>query len=130
MKVCAYSQGFYLFIFNGKQQRDPIFRLGPYFTGTKGMFLSHWDLVFDPELEIMVDPMGVRFPNLPIILWYESNFKEIENKLGKYIDKTEPKEGFISCCRIYVDIDLEKGFPEDIQLNVARWNTGGVILKP
>jgi hypothetical protein len=35
------GKGFYVFIFSSKEERDLIFILGPYFMGSKGMFLSH-----------------------------------------------------------------------------------------
>jgi hypothetical protein len=41
--------------------REIIFsRLGPYLMGSKGMFLSHWTLDFDANIEILVSPVWVR----------------------------------------------------------------------
>jgi hypothetical protein len=65
--VFIVARGFFLFLFSSKEERDLIFRLGPYFMGSKGMFLSHWTLDFDPDMEISVAPVWVRLPHLPII---------------------------------------------------------------
>ena len=43
------------------------------------------------------------------------------NKLGKYIDQIERKEQYL-CARICVEVDLEIGLPEAINLIVAQWS--------
>ena len=45
----------------------------------------------------------------------------IENKLGKYIDRAESKDQY-SCARICVEVDLETGFPEAINLTMEDWS--------
>ena len=45
----------------------------------------------------------------------------IGNKLGSYIDRAERKYQF-SCVRICVEVYLEIGLPEAIQLTVAEWS--------
>ena len=42
-------------------------------------------------------------------------------KLGRYIDRAERKDQF-SCARICVEVDLEIGLPEAIQLTIADWS--------
>jgi hypothetical protein len=40
----------------------------------------------------------------------------------RYIDRAEPKEGLQSCARICVEVDLEKGLPEAINLMLDNWS--------
>ena len=47
--------------------------------------------------------------------------KAIGNSLGKYIDKAELKPPMLSCTRICVEVDLEKGLPKAINLNMEGW---------
>ena len=42
--------------------------------------------------------------------------------MGKYVDKSEPKAPMFSCARICVEVDLEKGLPEAINLSIDGWN--------
>ena len=77
--------------------------------GSKEMFLTHWTLGFDPDMEIYVAPEWAKPPYLPIIVWDESFLKDIRNKQGHFIDWAQPKGGYYSCARMCVEIDLEKG---------------------
>ena len=49
-------------------------------TGSKEVFLTHWTIGFDPDMEISVAPKWVKLPYLPIIFWDESFLKDIRNK--------------------------------------------------
>jgi hypothetical protein len=42
--------------------------------------------------------------------------------MGKYIDRAEPKEGLQACARICVEVDLEKGFSEAINITLENWS--------
>ena len=44
------------------------------------MFLTHWTLGFDPDMEISIALEWVKLPYLPIIFWDESFLKDIRNK--------------------------------------------------
>jgi hypothetical protein len=48
--------------------------------------------------------------------------KNIGNTLGRFIDRVEPRDGLQSCARLCVEVDLEKGFPEAIQLTLDNWS--------
>ena len=78
-------------------------------TGSKEMFLTHWTLGFDLDMEISVYPEWVKLPYLPIIFWDESTLKDIRNKQGHFIDWAKTKGGNFSSARMCVEIDLEKG---------------------
>ena len=53
------------------------------------MFLTHWTLGFDPDMEISVALEWVKLPYLPIIFWDESILKDIRNKHDHFIDWAE-----------------------------------------
>ena len=114
-------EGFFLFEFISKDNHDLIFRNGPYFMGPQGMYLNQWTPDFDPYLDVpKAISVWVRLPNLPIHCWTPSSLQTIGNRLGKYIDKENPKDQY-SCACIYVEVDLEAGLPEVMKLMVGDW---------
>jgi hypothetical protein len=114
------GKGFYTF-FEYKEDGDLIFQSGPYFYGTRGMYLNRWMLDFDPESDIpSVVPVWVCLPHLPLHCWGDDTLKCIGNSLGKYIDKSKPKMSMYACARISVEVDLEKGLLEAIKLSLDR----------
>ena len=114
------GRGYFVFVFESANDRDIIFRNGPYFMGPQGLYLNKWTLDFDPTQGVLiVVSVWVRPPHLPI---HCSNFESLEaigNTLEIYIDREESKEQY-SCARICVEVDLEIGLPEAIMLNVAN----------
>jgi hypothetical protein len=117
----AVGRGYFIFEFISQEDRDLIFRNGPYFMGTQGLYLNRWTPNFDPASEIPKDvPVWVRLPNLPIHCWNPSSLQAIGNGLGRYIDRAEPRDQY-SCARICVEVDLEVGLPEAIKLKVGTW---------
>jgi hypothetical protein len=109
------------FKFTSKEDRDLIFRNGPYFMGTQGMYLNRWTLDFDPAMEVPKEvTVWVRLPNLPIHCWNLISLQKIGNGLGKYIDRANSKDQY-SCARIYVEVDLGVGLPEAVKLKVGDW---------
>jgi hypothetical protein len=117
----AVGRGFFLFEFISKEDRDLIFRSGPYFMGPQGLYLNRWTPDFDPEVDVpKAVPVWVRLPNLSIHCWNPSSLQTIGNRLGRFIDKVDPK-GQYSCARICVEVDLEAGLPEAIKLTVGDW---------
>ena len=63
----------------------------------------------------------MRLPNLPVHYWNAQSLERIGNKLGRYIDKADPK-GKYTCARVCVEIDLEAGLPEAIKLSIGTWH--------
>jgi hypothetical protein len=116
------GRGYFLFEFTSKEDKDLIFRNGPYFMGPQGLYLNKWTLDFDPEEDnpsaILV---WVRLPNLPIHCWNWDSLKHIGDALGKFIDRENNKDQY-DCARIYVEVDLEVGIPEAIKINVGSWS--------
>jgi hypothetical protein len=117
----AVGRGYFIFEFISQEDRDLIFRNGPYFMGTQGLYLNRWTPNFDPASEVPKDvPVWVRLPNLPIHCWNSSSLQAIGNGLGHYIDRADPKDQY-SCARICVEVDLEIGLPEAVKLKVGEW---------
>jgi hypothetical protein len=117
----AVGRGYFIFEFISQEDRDLIFRNGPYFMGTQGLYLNRWTPNFDPASEVPKDvPVWVRLPNLSIHCWNPSSLQAIGNGLGRYIDRAEPRDQY-SCARICVEVDLEVGLPEAIKLKVKNW---------
>ena len=90
--------------------------------GPHGLYLNKWTLDFDPTQDILsLVPIWVRLPHLPLHCWNSESLETIGNKLGKYIDRVERKDQY-SCARICVEVDLEIGLPEAINLIVDEWS--------
>lgn len=68
-KVTSYflGRGYFLFEFSEKEDKDLIFRNGPYFMGPQGLYLNKWTPDFDPAMDVpSAVPVSVRLPNLPV----------------------------------------------------------------
>eukprot|EP00253_Pinus_taeda_P001787 PITA_01787 len=115
------GRGFFIFEFTTKEDRDLVFRNGPYFMGNQGLYLNKWTPDFDPSVDVPKEvPVWVRLPNLPIHCWSYQSLQKIGNGLGRFIDKADPK-GQYTCARICVEVDLEVGLPEAIKITVGEW---------
>ena len=89
--------------------------------GPQGLYLNRRTPDFNPEVDVpKMVPVWVRLPNFPIHCWNLSSLQTIDNKLGRYIDKVDPKGQYL-CARICVEVDLEAGLPEEIKLIVGEW---------
>lgn len=66
-------------------------------------------------------PVWVRLPHLPLHCWNPKSLETIGNKLDKYIDRAKRRDQY-SCMRNFVEVDLEEGLPEAINLTVANWS--------
>jgi hypothetical protein len=86
VRTFVVDRGYLIFSFINKSKRDLIFHFGPYFMDTRGMFLAPWSLDFNPEDGITTTLVWVRLPFLPLIFWEENYLRDIENKLGKFMD--------------------------------------------
>ena len=82
--------------------------------------MNKWTPDFDPSQDVpLVVPVWVRLPHLPLHCWNLESLEIIGNKLGEFIDRDERKDRFY-CARICVEVDLEIGLPEAIQLIVVE----------
>jgi hypothetical protein len=64
----AVGRVFFVFSFLTKEDCDLVFRSGPYFMGSRGLFLAPWTIDFNPEVEITAAHVWVRLPHLPLHL--------------------------------------------------------------
>jgi len=89
---------------------------------SRGLYLNKWTPDFDPELDVHnAVSVWVRLPHLLLHYWGDDSVRAIENAVGKYIDRCEPKDNMKACARICVEVDLGKGLPEAIKLKVDDW---------
>jgi hypothetical protein len=103
------GRGFFIFEFISKEDRDLIFRSGPYFMGMQGLYLNRWTPDFDPSVDVPKEvSVWVCLPNLPVHCWNYQSLQKIRNGLGRFIDKADTKAHY-SCARICVEVDLEAG---------------------
>ena len=116
------GRGYYIFVFYSRDDRDLIFCNSSYFMGPRGLYLNKWSPDFDPTQDIQsAVPVWVRLPHFPLHCWSSESLEAIGNKLRKYINRAERKDQF-SCARICVEVDLEIGLHEAINLTVADWS--------
>jgi hypothetical protein len=115
------GRGFFVFEFISEEDRDLIFRNGPYFMGSQGLYLNKWTPDFDPMVDTPKEvPVWVRLPNLPMHCWDSESLQRIGNGVGRYIDRADNR-GQYSCARICVEVDLEAGLPEAVKLSIGTW---------
>ena len=65
-------------------------------------------------------PIWVWFPRLPLHCWNPESLEAIGNTLGRYIDKAKRQDQYTNT-RICVEVDLEIGLLEAINITVADW---------
>jgi hypothetical protein len=63
----------------------------------------------------------VKLPCLPLSYWGDDCLEEIRNSLGKYLDKSKLKGRHIAYANICVEVDQEKGLPQEINLTQYGW---------
>ena len=91
--------------------------------GARGMYLNKWTPNFSPENDIpSTVPIWVRLPFLPLHCWNDETIKNIGNTVERFIDRAKPRDGLQSCTCLCVEVDLEKGLPEAIQLTLYGWS--------
>lgn len=120
--ICyAVGRGYFIFEFTSKEDRDLVFRNGPYSMENQGLYLNKWSPDFDPSVDVPKEaPVWVRLPNLLIHCWSYQSLQKIGNGLGRFIDKSDHK-GQYTCARICVEVNLEASLPEVVKLTVGEW---------
>ena len=87
MTYYAIGRGFFIFEFISKEDRDLVFRSGPYFMGSQGLYLNRWTPDFDPTVDVPKEvPVWVRLPNLSVHCWHFHLLQKIGNELDRFID--------------------------------------------
>ena len=67
--VASYSigRGYFLLDFESKEDKDLIFKNGPFFKGPQGLYLNGWTLDFDLEADTpKFVPVWVKLLNIPM----------------------------------------------------------------
>lgn len=122
ISICFCGRGYFTFYFESREGRDLIFRNGPYFMDSRGLYLNRWTPYFDPDLDVPnVVPVWVCLPHPPLHCWGDESIKSIGNSFEKYIDRSEPKEDMHACAQICVEVDLGKGIPKEVKIKVDNW---------
>lgn len=117
ISIRFYGRGYFTFHFETKEDKDLIFRNGPYFMDTIWLYLNKWTPDFDPKLDVPnAVTVWVRLPHLLLHCWGDDSIHAIGNPVGKFNDRSEPKNNMQSCARICVEVDLVKGLPEAIKI--------------
>ena len=81
------------------------------------MYLNRWKLYFYPEKDIPSKvPIWVKSPHIPLHYWSDEFLASIRNSLGHYIDKFVLKSPLFSYACIYVEVELDKGIHEVVNL--------------
>ena len=109
------SKGFFNVKFASSEARDNILRVGPWFWGSTGLFITPWFLDFDANtMEVSRILVWVRLYNLPLHFWNESVLTCIGNILGWYIkiDTQRLEECIYTFACICVEVELNKGLLE------------------
>jgi len=116
-------RGYYTFLFETKEDKNLIFRNGPYFMDSRGLYLNRWSPNFDLEMDIPnVALVWVHLPHLPLHCWGDESVKAIGNVVGKYIDRCEPKDSMHACARICVEVERAYRKPSR-----SKWTNGPIF---
>ena len=76
----AVGRGFFIFEFITKEDRDLVFKSGPYFMGSQGLYINRWMPNFDPTVDVPKEvPVWVRLPNLLVHCWNFHSLQKIGN---------------------------------------------------
>ena len=79
------ARGFFVIDFDKQEDRSIIEAVGPWFWGSSGLFMQHWNPTFNPSTtSISTVSVWVRLPNLPLHLWNDQSLRTIGNAIGQF----------------------------------------------
>ena len=90
------------------------------------MHLNRCSLAFDPKKKPYEAPVWMCLSHLPLLYWSEEDLVAINNSLGGYIDKLEPKETLSTCVWIYVCVDQKRDYERPSSL---PWMIGIINIR-
>jgi hypothetical protein len=112
-------EGFFSCLFEFKVDKDLIFIIDPYFMGPRGMYLNYWTSKFYPDNGIHSTVLvWVHLLYMSIHYWNNETIRSIKNTLGHCIDHVKPRDDLQASAHICVEVDLENGLVEAIQLTL------------
>lgn len=91
--------------------------------GSTDLFITPWFPEFDPNTMVVSQlPVWVCLRNLPLHFWSPQVLSIIGNSIGRFIkmDTDRMEEGIYTFACICVEVDLNKGLPDQIQLNYKQ----------
>lgn len=115
------SKGFFTVVFSTIEDKDRIFKGGPYFFAARGLYLRPWKMNFVPERETFSSvSVWVSLDSLPLDYWQTKSLAAIGNKLGCYVKASEAtrRKKYTSFVRIYVEMDLLGALPDEVIMEV------------
>ena len=66
-KLQQHEDGYFVILFQSREDRDTVIQNGPYTMGGKPVLLKRWTSNFNLNDELRIAPLWVRFPGLPVI---------------------------------------------------------------
>lgn len=125
-----HEDGYFLLKFHSLDDRDQVFRNGPYTIHGVPMILKEWNKYFDFKRDMMRTlPVWVKLPNLPLYLWNPKSLGKIGSVLGSPVctDECTSQKFRVSYARILVEVDITTKVQESIKI---RDDEGQVITQP
>ena len=105
--------------FDNQEDRSTIVEVKPWFWGSSGLYMQHWNPTFNPSTtSISTVLVWVRLPNLPLHLWNDPSLRAIENVIGQFhsICLNTTKFFRTTYARICVQMDLSEGLPVELKI--------------
>jgi hypothetical protein len=90
--------------------------------GSRGLFLAPWTLDFNPEVEITAAPVWVRLASPSLAPLGDKIFGGHRKQAWAFPGQYGTERGPVYCTRICVEVNLEKGLPEAINLSLGEWH--------
>jgi len=112
-------KGFFTAIFHCVEDKSRVFKGGPCFFNSSGLYLTEWKPRFNPDKEdFSWAPVWIRMYSLPVEYWKEETLADIGNKLGTFIKvaaETKSRK-YTSYARICVQMHLTKALADSVSL--------------
>ncbi|XP_019261248.1 PREDICTED: uncharacterized protein LOC109239178 [Nicotiana attenuata] len=118
-KILMHAEGYCIFRFNSKADRDLVLQSGPYTFRNKPVVLRIWEIDFTFNKDVLSTiPVWVRFPGLPVGFWSTEALSKMASAIGKplYTDRFTAHYEKISYARVLVEVDVAHMLPDQIEV--------------
>ncbi|XP_060200629.1 uncharacterized protein LOC132628891 [Lycium barbarum] len=122
-QIMYYDNGYYMFRFWTKEDRDLILQSGPYTYNSKPLILKQWEMNFRFDHGSMnVIPLWVKFPRLPVGYWFVKALSKLASVGGKplYTYKYTANLKKVSYARPLMETDISKPLPEFVDIHTPE----------
>ncbi|GLJ34000.1 hypothetical protein SUGI_0683830 [Cryptomeria japonica] len=120
VNIFPLAKGFFIAKFEHAEDRSKILCINPFSWEDKFVLMvKPWFLGFNPSTNSFNEiPIWVRLPNHPLYLWRDSLLEEMGEALGEFlmIDKDSYQIYHSTYARIFINIDVSKGLPVEIEI--------------